>query len=105
MCAASCGQFVELGFAAGFSCLPVGGEELLVLEAMEGGIKRALLHLQRFARHLLDSLCDGVAVDGPKGDDAKDEEIEGALGKVESVVCLHTCGFYIYSYTCRRSRC
>jgi hypothetical protein len=52
---------------------------------MEGRIERALLHLQRFARHLLDSLCDGIAVDGAKSDDAEDEEVESALREVEPV--------------------
>ena len=104
MHAAFFGQFVKLGFAARLCLLPVGGEELLILQAMEGRIERALLYLQRFARHLLDSVRDGVAVDRAKSDDAEDEEVESALREVESVFCLHAYGFYIYPFTCRRSR-
>ena len=72
---------------------------------MESGIERSLLNLKGLARHLLNSLGDGIAVNGAKGDDPHDEEVERALRKIElAFSLLHTFGFYIYSLSCRRSR-
>src|SRR5258708_2657950 len=72
---------------------------------MERGIERSLLDLECFARDLLDSLRDGIAVNGSKSNDPHDEKVERALRKVKPVVCsLHTYRFYIYIARCRRSR-
>jgi len=64
---------------------------------MEGGIERSLLNLQRFARRLLNSLRDGVAVNRVKRNNSHGEEIEGTLRKIESVFSLYAYGFYIYT--------
>src|SRR6202034_2877609 len=80
-------------------------EQLFIFEAMERGIKGSLLDLERVARDLLDSLCDGIAVNGSKRNDPHDEKVERALRKVKFVVCLlHAYCFYIYIARCRRSK-
>src|SRR5215471_5512610 len=91
-------KLIELRFSSGLGLLPPGGQKLLVFEAMKCGIKRSLLDLKGLAGHLLDSLSDGVAMNGAKSDDPQDEKIEGALREIEAVVSLHhTCAFYIYA--------
>jgi hypothetical protein len=57
------------------------GESLLhVLQPMQCGIER---HLQRIARHLLNSLGNCVAVNGAQCDNSQDQEVESALRKFE----------------------
>ena len=41
-------------------------EKLFVFEAMECGIERSLLNLECVARDLLNSLRDGITMNGPK---------------------------------------
>jgi hypothetical protein len=67
---------------------PSRDEQLLIFEAMERGIEGSLLDLECLARDLLDSLRDGIAVNWSKRNDPHDEEIECALRKVKTVVCL-----------------
>jgi hypothetical protein len=64
---------------------------------MERRIKRSLLDLQGLARHLLNPLRKGIAVNGTKRNNPHDEEIEGTLREIESVFGLHTYRFYIYN--------
>jgi hypothetical protein len=64
---------------------------------VQRGIQRALLHLQGFARHLLNSLRDGIAVNRAKRHNPHDEEIESSLREIKSVRSLHTYGFYMYT--------
>src|SRR5215813_10589910 len=91
-------EFIELGFAAGLGQLPFGGQKLLVFETMKCGIKRSLLNLKGLTGYLLDSLSDGIAVNGAKSDDPQDEKIESTLREIEAVFSLHyTCAFYIYA--------
>src|SRR5580704_17209971 len=72
---------------------------------MECGIEGALLDLERVARDLLDSLRNGIAVNGSKRNDPHDEKVERALRKVKAVVWfLNAYAFYIYIARCRRSR-
>src|ERR1700679_1839164 len=106
MGAARGGELVELGFAARLGRLPCGFEQLLVFEAVKRGIERSLLDLQGLAGHLLNSLGDGVAVNGAERDHPHDEEVEGSLREIESVCGFHAYTFYLYLYTptCRRSR-
>ena len=49
-------QGIELGLAAGFAFGPVGGDPPLLLEAVQGGIERALLDLQDFVARLSKAL-------------------------------------------------
>ncbi len=58
-------------------------------------IERSLLNLQPLAGHLLNSLCDGTAMNRAECKDPHDEEIERALGKIESVFSFHTFTFYL----------
>ena len=48
-------------------------------------------------RHLLDSLRDCVAVNGPQGDDPQNQEVESPLREIELCRVSHTYGFYIYT--------
>ena len=90
-------ELVELGFPASLGGLPARAEQLFVFEAMERGIEGSLLDLECVARDLLDSLSDGIAVNGSKSNDPHDEKVERALRKVEPVVSfLHAYGFYLY---------
>ena len=54
----------------------------LLLEAVKGRVKRALLHLQRFFRDLLDALRDRPAVLGLEGERLEDQQVESALYEV-----------------------
>jgi hypothetical protein len=75
------------------------------LQAMQSGVERTLLHLQRVARYLLDALRDGVAVDGSERDHPKDQEVEGSLRKIELGSRVHAYRFYIYASIGRSARC
>src|SRR5277367_5781578 len=91
-------ELLELGFPASVGGLPARAEQLFIFEAMERGIEGPLLDLECVARDLLDSLRDGIAVNGSKPNDPHDEKVERALRKVNPVVSfLHAYGFYIYS--------
>jgi hypothetical protein len=79
---ASRSERVELGLAAGFAFRPFGPDPALLLKAMEGRIERALLHLQHFARHLLNTLGDGPAVHGFGEKSPQDEKVERTLDKI-----------------------
>jgi hypothetical protein len=84
----------------------VRAEQLFIFEAMERGIEGSLLDLECVARDLMDSLRDGIAVNGSKRNDPHDEKVERTLRKVKPVLCfLHTLTFYIYTARCRRSKC
>ncbi len=76
-------ELVKLRIAPGLRLRPLGGEELFVLQAMQRGVERPLLHLQGIARYLLDALRDGISVNGSKRDHSQDQEVEGSLGKIE----------------------
>ncbi len=78
---------------------------MLILQPVERGIQRALLDLQRLFRHHLDVLCDRVAMNRPTRDYAKNQQVQGALRKLEFRWGWHACFFYIYSMTCRSARC
>jgi hypothetical protein len=92
-------EAIELGFAASFGLLPVGGEEAAIFEAVERGIERAFGGLNYAARDLFEALGDGVAVNWTEGDDFENEEVEGALREVgfgwrEHWFVRDTSGFY-----------
>src|SRR5579864_6194901 len=104
MCSTFCREFIEFSFTASFRRLPFGGEQLFVFESMKSGIERSLLDLQSLARNLLNSLRDGVAMDGAERSNPQDEEIESSLREIKFVFSLHALTFYIYMPICRRSR-
>ena len=73
---------VELGLAAGFAFGPLGLDPTLLLEAMQSGVERALLHLEDFAGKLLNPLGDGPSVEGFEKERFEDQEVEGSLNEV-----------------------
>jgi hypothetical protein len=75
------------------------------LQAMQRGVERTLLHLQRTARYLLDALRNGIAVNGAKRDHSQDQQVEGSLGKIELGRGFHAYCFSIYASMCRSARC
>src|SRR5262245_9449446 len=79
---AGVGQGVVFGATAVRLRLPVGDDPRLVLESVQRRVERTLLDLERLFRDLPDPVCDGPAVKRFEGDDAKDQEVEGALEKV-----------------------
>jgi hypothetical protein len=89
------GELIEFCIAASVGGLPFGGEQLFVFEAVEGWIERPLLDLQGFPGHLLDPLGNGISMNGAEGNDAEDEQVEGALREVEFAFGLHAYRFYI----------
>ena len=72
------GQVVVLGAAAELRDLPLGLDPSLVLEAMQGGVERALVDLQHVLGDLLDALGDRPAVQGVLLQRAQDEQVERA---------------------------
>src|SRR4051812_35051798 len=75
-------QRIHLRPPSGVALGPLGRDPALLLEPMQRRIERALLHLQDFARHLLDALGDGPAVRRLKGKRLQDQEIQGALDEI-----------------------
>jgi len=80
--AAGGGEGIELGLATGFGFGALAANPALLLEAMEGGVERALLDQEDVARDLLDTFGDGPAVLGLKCESFEDQEIESALHEV-----------------------
>ena len=59
--------------------LPFALDVALFLEAVEGGLERALSDFQRVARELLDALADAPAMHRGEREGFQDEEVEGSL--------------------------
>ena len=76
------GECIELCLTPGFAFCPFGLDPALLLKAMKGGVKRALLHLKDFAGKLLNPLGDSPAVHRFKDEGFEDKEVEGALNEV-----------------------
>src|SRR5690348_12110804 len=74
--AAGCGELVVLRAPVVLRRAPLGRQESLVLEAVEGGIQRALSDDQLAARDLLDAEQDAVAVEPPERHGAEHEQVE-----------------------------
>ena len=98
-------EAIELRLAAGVRHLPVRGQQPAVFEPVQRRIERALRHLDYVARDQLKALRDGVAVNGPGGDDLEDQQVERALGEIGFVGQPYTSVFYLYRTTCRSARC
>ena len=83
---------------------PTAPQPAALLEPVQRGIERALLHLQDLARHLLQALGDRVAVNRPEGDDLQDQHVERALEQLGfRRLIAHTKAIYLS--ICRTSRC
>ena len=50
-----------------------------ILEAVQGRVERAVLHLEHLVRPTLDRMRDGVAVCGPDTERLQDEQVERSL--------------------------
>jgi hypothetical protein len=61
-------QLVELRFAIVLGLAPFGGDEALVLEAIESRVEGALLDLELVLRDLLDAQEDAVPVEWAERD-------------------------------------
>src|SRR6202035_1076982 len=72
-------QCVELGVAPAVRRAPVSAEPAAFLKTVEGRVERPLLHPQRFARDLIQSLGDRVPMNRTEGGHLKNQEIERAL--------------------------
>jgi len=77
--AAAGGDLIELRAATQLGDAPLGLDEPILLEAMQRGIQRALIHAQCLARDLLDPMGYRPPVHGLALQRSEDEEIEGAL--------------------------
>jgi hypothetical protein len=53
-----------------------------MLEAVQAGVKRSLVHLEHFLGHLPDALSDAPAVHGFKSKGLEDQEVQGALDQI-----------------------
>src|SRR5580704_5141247 len=71
-------QRVELCLTPGLGLSPVGLHPPLLFEPIERGIQRALLHLQRLFRDVLDALPNSPAVFGLQRNNFQNEKIQGA---------------------------
>src|SRR5688572_8901087 len=80
--AAGPGQRVEASFPPGFILLPLGANEPLALEPVQGRVKGSLLDLEHVSRRRLDALGDGPAVARFRRKRLEDEHIERALNEV-----------------------
>ena len=72
-------QRIEFGAAIVFRLSPFGLNPPLLLEAMQSGIKRALIDLQHLLGHLTDALRDPPAVHGLQSKRLEDQQVQGAL--------------------------
>ncbi len=75
--ATGAGEAVIFAFAAGCGVTPFGGDEFLVLEAMENGVEHAVGPLDLFLGELAGALGEGVAVAFAFGKDGKEEGPRG----------------------------
>src|SRR6185369_14823859 len=73
------GEVIKAGTPAEFGDTPFSLDPALMLEAMQGGVERALVDPQDVLRDLLDALGDGPAVHGLVLEGAKNEQVESAL--------------------------
>ena len=85
LAAASGGEGVETSAAVFAGGAPGRGDPLFLEEALERGIKRAVLDFEGFGGGLLDELGDAVAVHGSPAKGAEDDEIQSALHHFETI--------------------
>src|SRR5271170_6174955 len=76
-------QPVKLCVAARLGRTPFSDKKLFVFQAVECGVQRTLLDLQRLFGDHLDALRNRIAVNRPERHDSKNEQMKGALRKVE----------------------
>src|SRR5580658_2631959 len=62
--------------------LPLGGDPALLLQLVQGGIKRAVADLQNIAGNLLEPKADSEAVERLQREDLQKQQVQGALNQV-----------------------
>src|SRR5262249_23273120 len=72
-------QRVELSLPAGLRFLPLGAQPAFLLQAVKGGIERALVDLDHRARDLLQPLRDPVPVGGLERQELEDQHVQSGL--------------------------
>src|SRR5438067_721251 len=81
--AAGGAQAIELRGAVVLRESPLRLDEPLPLEAVQGGVERALADDQRRIRGLLDPLDDAIAVAWSPGERLEDQQVEGAAHQAD----------------------
>jgi len=84
-------EFIVFRAAIVLGCAPARLDPGAAFETMQRWIERALLHLEDFARNLMDALGDGPAVHGFKSESPEDQEIERALRKIDALFVRMCC--------------
>src|SRR6476659_7659566 len=77
------GELVVARSAATLGDVPLGGDELFLRHAVEGGVQRAVLDLQAAVGDRLDPLRDAEAVLRTPREGTEDQEFERTLKDVE----------------------
>ena len=80
--ASGSGERVELCAAIVFAGLPLRGDPALLFELVQGGVEGAVADLQDVAGDLLQTLADGPAVHGLKGENLQEKKVECALDQI-----------------------
>jgi hypothetical protein len=79
-------EFVVPRAAVGFRNLPFGFEPASLFEAMQRGVERPVLHLQRVLRARANSLADSVAMLWPSLEHLENEQVQRTLQEFD-VIC------------------
>src|SRR5262249_52966130 len=77
------GERVEAGPSVVRRCAPLCGNPAALLEPLQGGIERAVLHEQLLGRSSLDCESDSVPVLRPEDERPKDQKVERPLEDLE----------------------
>ena len=72
------GELVIASAPAILRHVPLAVDEPFVLQALQGGVERALIDLELVARDLLDALADAPAMHGVEGERFEHQEVDGA---------------------------
>ena len=75
-------QRIKFGAPIVVRLSPFGLNPSLLLEAMQRGIQRPLVHLQDLPGDLPDALCDSPSVHRLERKSSQDQEVQRALNKI-----------------------
>src|SRR5262249_15447785 len=92
--AARAGERIELRGARAGRVAPLGLDPALLLEPVQRGVQRALLHLQLVARHLLDPLRDGPPVLRLERQRAQNQDVQRPLNQIARLPHVYTSTIY-----------
>src|SRR5215204_604737 len=68
---------------------PLTRDEPFLLKALQGGVERALVHIEHAFRDLLDAQADAPAVHRREGERLENEQVERAPERVRLRACGH----------------